>query len=1114
MLTFSQLSKRRQARFLIQLVELLEAYKKRAGYVFRYSSAVPPITTGPSLFIMEDELLWEFDFPDQVEGITHRAELRLEVQDLWDDEQEFTGNGNTLLMKRLIMDLDYNCSCIDRSSIYTQPLFCQHSAAAIEFLRKRLERATTEEALVWLDSCIAVPEEVGRDLVNMLEVRQQKEKDTVADGQDCRIVWRINTQSRQQAPFELEMVLQRPKGRGGWTVGKRIREPMENLPEGALHNTHDRMLALICDAYFGTYASTPDPGAVIQILEILQECPHVVWNAANYPPAKIRRGEVAVQLVDSGESYEPNLLLDGQPLKIAELIDMGKGRFCGILVDNEEHTIVYFTLSAEQAKLVAMMHYASSRGARFDRESAERFSRLLSTGQPQKKLALQIPESLAGPDVTLPPTIELHLEPKERQLLEARLRVSCAVLDEPPTPGIGSERTLVHTPAGVYHIVRDLTTEAALADKIANDLQLGDFQYDGPYTWQLNGLEESLKIIERIRTLGEAAPAVCWPKSKPLRLVGDITPQSLRVRLTTDRDWFGIDGELQLEGLHVPLAELMVAIRNGGRFVPLGDNQFATISDQLRARMMMIDDVSSTDGGALRMARAAAPLVDEAIGLDIPAERDQRWQEAIERLNHWQTHPPAPPQELKANLRDYQVAGYQWLSKLSQWGLGGCLADDMGLGKTVQTLGVLLDRAERGATLIVAPTSVGINWVREAERFAPSLKAHLYREHDRDHLIQSAGPGDLIITSYQLLQRDIERVASRQWATLVLDEAQYIKNFQTKTNQAVRRLDVDWCVALSGTPLENHLGELWSLMRVLSPGLLGSWERFRERFGEPIERDKDQRRLKALGQVVRPFILRRTKQEVLTELPPRTEVVLSAELSPAERKRYDAARMAALAELTSNKQDENEQQKRIRVLAWLTRLRQLSCHPSLVDPRWTKSSAKLDLFIETVNELRDNDHRALVFSQFVQHLSLVRAALDKLGIKYQYLDGSTPTAKRQEAVDAFQNGEGDLFLISLKAGGTGLNLTAADYVLHLDPWWNPAVEDQATDRAHRIGQLRPVTVYRLVAKDTIEEQILSLHESKRELLAGVLDGADRAAKMSTRELVELIRDTHQLTSHS
>ncbi len=483
-------------------------------------------------------------------------------------------------------------------------------------------------------------------------------------------------------------------------------------------------------------------------------------------------------------------------------------------------------------------------------------------------------------------------------------------------------------------------------------------------------------------------------------------------------------------------------------------------------------------------------------------------------LNDQTQAPAEPPADLQAELRDYQVAGYQWLANLSRWGLGGCLADDMGLGKTVQTLGVLLDRADKGPALIVAPTSVGVNWVRETQRFAPSLIAHLYREHDRDELIQSAAAGQLVITSYQMMQRDVARFASRQWATLVLDEAQYIKNFQTKTSQAVRQLQVDWCVvALSGTPLENHLGELWSLMRVLCPGLLGSWDRFRERFGEPIERYRDRDRLKALSNVIKPFILRRTKQEVLTELPPRTEVVLTAELSPAERKRYDAARLAALSDLTAGKGEENDQQKRIRVLAWLTRLRQLSCHPALVDSRWNKSSAKLDLFLSTVEELRENNHRALVFSQFVQHLSLVRAALDKQGVRYQYLDGSTPPARRQEAVDRFQAGEGDLFLISLKAGGTGLNLTAADYVLHLDPWWNPAVEDQATDRAHRIGQLRPVTVYRLVAKDTIEEQILSMHEDKRELLSGVLEGADRAARMSTQELVDLIRDTQQLSSN-
>jgi SNF2 family DNA or RNA helicase len=597
-----------------------------------------------------------------------------------------------------------------------------------------------------------------------------------------------------------------------------------------------------------------------------------------------------------------------------------------------------------------------------------------------------------------------------------------------------------------------------------------------------------------------------------MKLLGEITPQQLRVRVTSQRDWFGMEGELVIEGLEIPLAELLAALRRGGRYVQLASGQFAAISDQLRKRLTMMDDVSAPEGKQLRVERAGATLLSESLGDDISFESDVKWQTAIERLTSTKGLPTKPPKGLKAELRDYQVAGYHWLAKLSHWGLGGCLADDMGLGKTVQALGVLLDRAKMGPTLIVAPTSVGTNWVREAERFSPSLTPKLYRDHDRDELIRDAGKGDLIITSYQLLQRDAARFSSRSWGTLVLDESQYIKNFATKTNQSVRSIEADWCLAISGTPLENHLGELWSLMRIISPGLLGSWDRFRKRFAEGIERDKDQERLSALSRMVRPFILRRTKSEVLTELPPRTEVVLSVELSPAERKKYDAARFAALADLTAPKDGDNDQKKRIRVLTWLMRLRQLACHVRLVDDKWKKSSSKLDQFMEVIAELRENRHRALVFSQFVQHLSLVRAALDEANVPYQYLDGSTPPAKRQEAVDAFQRGEGDLFLISLKAGGTGLNLTAADYVLHLDPWWNPAVEDQATDRAHRIGQTRAVTVYRLVTRDTIEEQILALHESKRELMSNLLEGTDSAGKMSTEELVNLIRANQILES--
>jgi SNF2 family DNA or RNA helicase len=523
--------------------------------------------------------------------------------------------------------------------------------------------------------------------------------------------------------------------------------------------------------------------------------------------------------------------------------------------------------------------------------------------------------------------------------------------------------------------------------------------------------------------------------------------------------------------------------------------------------LQQLGDVVVSDRGSLKIADAVVPAVQDLISTDVTLEATARWHESIARLEALADWTPAKPESLTATLRDYQLEGFQWLARLSAWGVGGVLADDMGLGKTVQALGVLIERASGGPALVVAPTSVGDNWVREAEKFSPTLHAHLYRDLDRDKLIESAGENDLVIVSYQLLQRDAKRFASRKWNTLVLDEAQFIKNSQTKTSQAIRRIEADWRIGLSGTPLENHLGELWSLFRTLSPGLLGSWDRFRNRFADPIERHKDDESRKSLARLVQPFILRRTKDKVLKELPPRTEITLRAELSKPERKMYEDVRLAALTELSGGDDDQQAGQKRIRTLAWLTQLRQLACHPRLVDKSWTKSSAKLELLMSLIEELREGEHRALVFSQFVKHLTVVRESLDQLGISYQYLDGSTPAKERQVRVDSFQDGEGDLFLISLKAGGTGLNLTGADYVIHLDPWWNPAVEDQATDRAHRIGQDRPVTVYRLVAENTIEEQILELHADKRELVAGVLDGTDRAARMGTEDLVRLIKES-------
>ncbi|MFN8708694.1 MAG: DEAD/DEAH box helicase, partial [Planctomyces sp.] len=490
---------------------------------------------------------------------------------------------------------------------------------------------------------------------------------------------------------------------------------------------------------------------------------------------------------------------------------------------------------------------------------------------------------------------------------------------------------------------------------------------------------------------------------------------------------------------------------------------------------------------------------------EIQVESDKHWEKCLTRLRDATELAPEPPAGLNAQLRDYQLEGFRWLYRISHWGIGGILADDMGLGKTVQTLALLLTRVESGPTLVIAPTSLGFNWQAECERFAPSLRPVLFRDSDREGLREQIAEGDLVICSYGLALREAEILKEIPWGTLILDEAQNIKNSNSKTAAQIRTFQAEWKIALTGTPMENHLGELWSIFHTVAPGVLGSWEQFRRRFAVPIEKDGNSERREALSRVISPFILRRSKSEVLEDLPERTETNLMVDLSAEERRRYDRMRLAAVSELEEIGDDNLSHDQRFRVLQMLTRLRQLSCHIGLVDDTWEGTSAKLEVLMELLMQLKERGNRPLIFSQFTSHLALIREAMEKAGLTFQYLDGQTTPTARKERVEAFQKGESDAFLISLKAGGTGLNLTAADYVIHMDPWWNPAVEDQATDRAHRIGQTRPVMVYRIIARGTIEEQILKMHEDKRDLVDGVLSGADSAARLSTKELAELIR---------
>jgi len=394
------------------------------------------------------------------------------------------------------------------------------------------------------------------------------------------------------------------------------------------------------------------------------------------------------------------------------------------------------------------------------------------------------------------------------------------------------------------------------------------------------------------------------------------------------------------------------------------------------------------------------------------------------------------------------------------------------------------------------------NWIDEARRFTPTMNPLSFGSGNREKMLEAAGPFDLVVCSYGLLHQEADRLAAVRWETVILDEAQAIKNRQTLRSRAAMKLKAKFRMITTGTPIENHLGELWNLFQFINPGLLGTAKSFRQDFAIPIQNRSDQDTGRRLRRLIQPFTLRRTKTAVLDELPPRTEITLRIEMSVEERSLYEALRQRAVSNLDT---DAEQGPGHVQILAEIMRLRRACCHPSLVSSEVGIAGSKLEAFFATVRELLDGGHKALVFSQFVDHLTIVRRRLDKEGVSYRYLDGSTSVAARRREIRAFQSGKGDLFLISLRAGGQGLNLTAADYVLILDPWWNPAVEDQASDRAHRIGQTRPVTIYRLGMKGSIEEKIVDLHAKKRDLADSLLEGAAVSGKMSAEELLALIR---------
>ena len=604
---------------------------------------------------------------------------------------------------------------------------------------------------------------------------------------------------------------------------------------------------------------------------------------------------------------------------------------------------------------------------------------------------------------------------------------------------------------------------------------------------------------------------------------------SISTKATEQRDWFDLGIQISLEGQPVSFAAVFSALAAGQTKMLLPSGAYFSLDlpelHQLRALIEEARSLQDNKDAPLQISRFQAGLWDELAQLGIVDEQAAAWRSAVGGLLEGGIDGLPLPASLNAELRPYQLEGFNWLSFLYKHSLGGILADDMGLGKTVQALALMCAAKEQAAQvaaaggaevpaadggtpfLVVAPTSVVGNWAAEAERFAPGLTvrtvSETFAKNGQDPAVELGG-ADIVITSYALFRIDYESYASRTWAGLVLDEAQFVKNHQSKAYQCARKLPAAFKLVITGTPLENNLMEFWALTSIVAPGLFSSPKRFAEYYQKPVEKNGDKGQLEKLRRRVRPLMMRRTKDQVIKDLPLKQEQILEVVLNPRHQKVYQTHLQRERQKILGLIEDVNK--NRFTIFQSLTLLRQLSLDASLVDPSLTAvRSSKLDVLFEQLEDLVAEGHRALIFSQFTGFLGKVRERLVEEKIEFCYLDGGT--RNRTDVVNEFKNGSAPVFLISLKAGGFGLNLTEADYVFLLDPWWNPASEAQAVDRTHRIGQARNVMVYRLVAKDTIEEKVMALKARKSQLFADVMEGdALSGGAITAEDLAGLFKD--------
>ncbi|MBL8205055.1 MAG: SNF2 helicase associated domain-containing protein [Blastocatellia bacterium] len=718
---------------------------------------------------------------------------------------------------------------------------------------------------------------------------------------------------------------------------------------------------------------------------------------------------------------------------------------------------------------------------------------------------LALPPELSVEEISVPPNPRLLLKPHEQKIFADRVRgelhfdYGVTILERNDT------RTAIYKPDQRQLMRRDFHSEHLALEYL---LSIGfkeqrDYYNSTPYL-----MLKSSRVPKAIQTLLSNG----WHVEAEGKLYR--RPGNFNFSVSSGIDWFELHGTVDFEGETVNLPELLAALKRGQTTIELGDGTFGLLPEEWLKKYGLIAATGEANDDHLRFSRAQAGLLDAMLAAQPEVEFDPTFAKVREELKSFGgITAQEPPPGFVGELRGYQKEALGWFEFLQKFGFGGCLADDMGLGKTPMTLAMLETRralraGQKGQprpapTLIVVPKSLVFNWQAEAAKFTPQLTVlnHTGGEREKE-TIEHFDDYDVILTTYGTLRNDAILFKDKRFDYVVLDEAQAIKNANTESAKAARLLQADHKLALSGTPIENHLGELWSLFDFLNPGLLGAASVFG--LSGNAARNPEEATKKILSQALRPFILRRTKGQVAKDLPAKLEQTIYCEMEPEQAKFYNDMKEHYRHSLLGRIDTQGINKSKMHILEALLRLRQAACHPGLLDPKKTKSSsAKLEVLFSQLEELTQEGHKTLVFSQFTSLLAIVREQLDRENIPYEYLDGKT--RNRQERVERFQTDANcQLFLISLKAGGVGLNLTAADYVFLLDPWWNPAVEAQAIDRTHRFGQTKQVFAYRLITRGTVEEKVLQLQDTKRDLADTIISANNSVIRTLSREDLELL----------